>query len=115
MKHALVIEDEWVNAAQMQDLLEALGVDSASLAATEDEAIESARACKPDVITADVRLFEGSGPQAVQRICSELGPIPVIFVTGNPELVDALPPSVVLTKPISDGHLRTAYQSFFPA
>jgi two-component system, response regulator PdtaR len=115
MKHALIIEDEWLIAAQMQDLLESLGVDTISLAASEEEAIQEARACKPDVITADVRLEAGTGPQAVQRIHAELGPIPVIFVTGNPDAIEPTPAAIVLIKPVSDALLRSAYQRFFPA
>lgn len=115
MTHALVIEDEWLIATQIQDVLEELGIDTVALATSEDEAIKEARARHPDFITADVRLHAGTGPHAVERIHAELGPIPVVFVTGNPDAVSPIPASIVLTKPIREGLLRSAYERFFPA
>lgn len=115
MKHALIIEDEWLIAAHMQDLLESLGFDSVDLATTEDEAIKAARVRRPDLITSDIRLMEGCGPDAVRRIMAEQGPIPVVFVTGNPEIIAPSPDMLVIAKPIDDDRVIKACRSLLHA
>jgi CheY-like chemotaxis protein len=68
----------------------------------------AARCHTPDLITADVRLLSGSGITAVKRILREQT-IPVVFITGNVEVVrQEMPDAVVLQKPFPDEALRRA-------
>jgi CheY-like chemotaxis protein len=106
--HALIIEDEFLVALNIEDSLEAMGFASSETVATEDKAIATARHRKPDLITADVRLLKGSGITAVQTILREQT-IPVVFITGNTETVlEQMPDAVVLAKPFGEEALRLA-------
>ena len=101
MCHVLIIEDDALTALDIQAILEDEGATSFDIAVTADEAIRAARARPPQVITSDVELLEGTGPQAVAAIQAEQGEVPVIFITGSPEKCDACsPPAAVLDKPI---------------
>ncbi|UZK67780.1 response regulator [Sphingomonas sp. M1-B02] len=101
MCHVLIIEDEWLIADYLSYLAERAGGTSIVIACTEDEAVLSAHERLPDIILSDVNLFAGTGPHAVQTIMSDLGKIPVIFITGSPEACEPCePPGVILIKPI---------------
>ena len=109
--HTLIIEDESLHGYQVADVLEDAGTTSLSFAATEEQALEEAKARRPDFIVCDVQLREGSGPDAVRRIRHELCDIPVMFVTGMPEDCDALDYAVaVLVKPVSDQQLAATFR-----
>lgn len=99
--HVLIIEDEPLVALDIQCFLKELGADTADVAETEDEALCLASEHRPDLITADYSLREGTGPEAVSRICGDLGQIPVIYITGQPERCPASAANVeALAKPI---------------
>jgi len=109
----LIIEDELLIAMMIEALVEDEGATSCDIATTEREAIAAALAHPPDVITSDVQLREGTGPQAVAKITECLGERPVIFITGNPEICKPrLPSSVLLTKPLSKTALHEAFHGF---
>ncbi|MDO7843832.1 response regulator [Sphingomonas immobilis] len=115
MCHVLIIEDEPLVAIDLQDMLAAAGATSFAFAETEDDAIAEARAHRPDVITSDVMLREGTGPHAVAAILSEGGPCPVIFITGTPEACDDCdPPAQVLSKPVVSRAVSEAFQRVAP-
>lgn len=85
MCHVLIIEDDWLIAEHIVQLVKDAGATSTAQADTQDSAIEAARRQRPEIILSDVRLISGTGPLAVQAILAELGQIPVIFITGSPE------------------------------
>lgn len=115
MCHVLVIEDDFLTADYIAQLVQAAGATSVSQAATQRDAIEQARGERPAVITSDVKLMEGTGPLAVQTIIAELGPIPVIFVTGSPEdCTPCEPPAVVLSKPINEREIMHYFRQLAP-
>lgn len=115
MCHVLIIEDEPLIAMLLQDWLEEEGATSVAVAATEKEAVASALAWPPAVITSDVKLTAGTGPRAVQQIQEELGDVPVIFVTGTPGDCSPCGPSeVILTKPIDREALAAAFHELGP-
>ena len=80
-RHALIIEDFPVIAMSIQDELADMGFSSA-IASTEAEAVALAEGRCPDLIIADLWLAQGSGIDAVRRICRER-PITVIFMSGD--------------------------------
>jgi two-component system, response regulator PdtaR len=103
MCHVLIIEDDALLALDLEMVLRHNGATSVSFAVTEEEAVERAHSNRPQVITADVRLRDGTGPSAVARIGLDLGPIPAIFVTGTPEECRPCdPPHYVMEKPLDD-------------
>jgi CheY-like chemotaxis protein len=116
MRHVLIIEDEMMIAEVLRSLLEDEGATSFDYAATEDAAVAAALAHHPDLITSDVKLLSGTGPQAVSLIHDQLGDIPVIFVTGTPEdCAPCSPPGRVLQKPIDEREFAKAYRELAPA
>ena len=111
MCHILIIEDDALLALDIEALLSLHGATSFDFASTETEAIDSATQRRPNFITADVRLREGTGPSAVARIIDGLGPIPTIFITGTPdECWPCEPPHRVLEKPMDDLRLACAFK-----
>jgi len=111
--HVLIIEDDALIALNLRMFLEELGADSTALAASQADAVREALDHRPDLIASDVKLTEGTGPEAVEVIRSRLGDIPVIYITGNPEVAhDADPSATVLDKPIRWLELVKATQDF---
>lgn len=106
--HAFIIEDDYLIAQSLQDMLESLGFSSFSFARSEDAAVVGANEQKIDLITADVRLLPGDGVAAVEAICAKRS-IPVIFITGyKEELLDRVPGANVIQKPINQHELAAA-------
>ena len=106
--HALIIEDEALIAAAIEDALRDCGFTSFDFAVSAEEAVTAAARTCPDLITADVQLRPGCGITAVQSICSEQ-PIPVLFITGSPDEVRIrMPGNALLEKPFSADHIMDA-------
>jgi CheY-like chemotaxis protein len=106
--HALVIEDQFLIATLIEEELRELGYTSVEIVDREQEAVEAARKRCPDLITADDKLTDGSGVQAVQEICAQQI-IPVVFIVGDPEkLVPPVPFAAVVPKPFGGTRLREA-------
>jgi two-component system, response regulator PdtaR len=111
MCHVLIIEDDWLIADHIAQLVEAVGALSIDMAGTEDEAVAQAALHAPDVIISDVNLGTGgTGPVAVDRIIAVIGERPVMFVTGEPRAFQPRSPAMrVLHKPVDD---RTVVATF---
>jgi CheY-like chemotaxis protein len=110
--HAFIIEDEYLIARSLQDMLEKLGFSRFSFARSEDAAVMGAGAAGAnfDLITADIRLLPGDGFDAIQTIMRQRQ-IPVIFITGYAaELEDRAPDALVLQKPIKQEELAEIVQ-----
>jgi len=116
MCHVLVIEDEWSIAEMICELLSDIGATSFDVAMSESEAIDLAALRQPQVITADVRLAEGTGPSAVETIHDRHGYIPTIFITALPEECEPCDHAVaVLPKPFAVPALFEAFASAWTA
>jgi CheY-like chemotaxis protein len=108
--HALTIEDEPHIAMLIEDCLRERGYMSVSIAGTEAEAVAAGLSCCPDLITSDVRLTEGCGIAAVERICLEKL-IPTVFVTGTAQdALERVPTAALLTKPFTVCSLERALE-----
>jgi len=106
--HAFIIEDEYLIAKDLQDMLDDLGFTKFSFARSEDAAVLGANQGDIDLITADVRLLPGDGVTAVEAICAERS-IPVLFITAyREELEERKPDAVVLQKPVKEEELAAA-------
>jgi CheY-like chemotaxis protein len=107
-RHALIIEDEMLIALEVEGLLSDLGFESFDIARTPAEAITFAQAHRPDLITADYRIEEGTGLEAVNSIQAALGPVPVVYVTGNADALKAEAAPEIIEKPILPRKLAEA-------
>jgi len=107
--HVLIIEDDFLAALMLQQMLGGLGATSFDVAATEDAAVEAARRRRPDLVTADVRLDAGNGVAAIDRI-RERQDVRVVFVTGSPESLADRPEALLVVKPVAEAALRRAVE-----
>ena len=108
----LVIEDEAIVAADIQDRLETLGYVVAGWGTTGAEALDLARTSNPDLILMDIMLKGPmNGIQAAHLVRIELS-LPVIFLTANSdeavlERAKISEPFAYLLKPFEERQLRT--------
>lgn len=108
----LVVEDEAIVAADLQDRLGALGYEIAGWATTGEEAIALAREEKPDLVLMDIMLRGAMNGIEAARIVRDTEHLPVIFLTANSN--DAVlseakfsEPFAYLLKPFEERQLRT--------
>lgn len=99
-RHALIIEDEILIAYEVQDALARLGFDSFDMASSPREALAYATAHRPSLITADLRIEDGTGLDAVRAITAAMGEIPVVYVTANADMLRHESAAAVVEKPI---------------
>ena len=106
-KTVLIVEDNELNMKLFNDLLEAHGYATLKTASGID-AIELARAHKPDLILMDIQLPEVSGLEVTKWLKddSELRSIPVVAITafamkGDEERIRQGGCEAYLSKPIS--------------
>jgi CheY-like chemotaxis protein len=89
-------------AADLQDLVESIGHSLVGVAHTHAEAIKLAKAKRPGLILADIKLADGSsGLEAVNELLTTFE-APVIFITAFPErfLTGERPePAFLIAKP----------------
>lgn len=108
---AVVIEDEPMIAADLQELLEGLGVTVVGTARTADDAVAIVEKHRPDIILTDYSLEgEETGVDAIRRI-REFDNFPVIFITAFPETVlkgSEVDPDFVIAKPFRPEAVRAA-------
>jgi two-component system, response regulator PdtaR len=105
-KSVLVVEDEFLIASLLTDMVTDVGMSVCGVADNVEKAIELAAQHKPDVVLMDVRLRgKQDGVDAALAIHHQLGS-PVVFVTGSSEpaniaRINTDHPAAILIKPIS--------------
>jgi CheY-like chemotaxis protein len=103
----LIVEDEFLIAAEMEEVVRDLGHRSAGIADDLPSALEKA-SDKVDVALVDVNLADGAtGPVVGAQLAADFG-IMVIFVTANPaQLGEGVSGAVgALEKPIDVSELK---------
>jgi DNA-binding response OmpR family regulator len=109
--HAYIIEDDYLIARAIQDILSEIGFSRFSFARSEDVAVMGAGDQVFDLITADVRLLPGDGVSAVETIRAKRQ-TPVIFISGyKDEIRERVPDAVIVDKPIKEAALKAAVKS----
>ncbi|WP_454916740.1 response regulator [Xanthobacter sediminis] len=106
-KTVMIVEDNELNMKLFHDLLEAHGYRTVETR-TGVEAVDLARAHRPDLIIMDIQLPEISGLDVTRKLKAdpELNAIPVVAVTafamkGDEERIRAGGCEAYLSKPIS--------------
>nr|WP_295112649.1 response regulator [uncultured Caulobacter sp.] len=107
-RHALIIEDEALISIEIEALLGDQGFETFDWAVSPHEALDCARGRRPDLITADMRIIDGTGLEAVRAILDVLGQIPVIYVTANSDMLAGQGELAVVAKPIMPSDLAAA-------
>jgi CheY-like chemotaxis protein len=108
----MVIEDEAIIAMDITAIVDSMGHSVCGVARTRREAATLAAAQRPDLILADIQLADASsGIDAVHDILTQLGDVPVIFITAFPErlLTGTRPePAFLINKPYTEEQVRSA-------
>jgi len=108
----MVIEDEPIIAMDIVDIVLSVGHAVTGIARTHAEALQLAKADRPDMVLADIQLADNSsGIDAVNDILKLFPDTPVIFITAFPErlLTGKRPePAFLITKPFSEDQVRSA-------
>jgi len=107
----LVVEDEAIVAADLEDRLNRMGYNVVGTAESGEEAIQMARELKPDLVFMDIMLkgeMDGIEAAAVMR---EVQSVPVIFLTANSNdtvinRAKVSEPFAYLLKPFDERHLK---------
>ncbi len=107
-RHALIIEDEMLIALEVESLLHDFGFTTCDIADSPEDAVRCALAHRPDLVTADVRILNGTGVEAIVAITAALGPIPHLYVTGNPDMLAGHTVAPIVDKPLSRHALAAA-------
>jgi len=104
----VIVEDEWMIAMDLSELLTEEGHEVCAIAGTEAAAVAAAARYAPDMIIIDGHLGAGSGIAAMQQILAQ-GPMPHVYMSGDCKGVRALSPrAVVIDKPFSMPSLLAA-------
>ena len=111
----LVAEDETIIRLDLKETLERAGHEVCAEARDGEEAVELARAEKPDLAVLDVKMPRLDGIEAARRILAER-PIPIVMLTayGQDELVARAVEAGVfgyLVKPFRETDLLPAMQT----
>jgi FixJ family two-component response regulator len=99
-----------VIALDIAAMVEEMGHLVVGTASRKDEAVAMARATRPGLVLADVRLGDADGGILAIRELGRSLLAPVVFVTGHPDLVmgdRSLDDAFLVTKPIDRDLLRT--------
>lgn len=78
-----VVEDDAMIGTLLREMLEDLGYAVCAISVTEDDAVDDALRCKPDVMLVDMQLREGSGTEAMRRIL-RTAPVQHVYMSGAP-------------------------------
>ncbi|MBW3540848.1 MAG: PAS domain S-box protein, partial [Planctomycetes bacterium] len=115
MTRILIVEDQGIVARDLKLCLEGLGFTVPALTASAEEALELARAHRPDLVLMDIRLKgEMDGIEAAGRIREDLH-LPVVYLTAQVdrstiERAKATGPFGYVLKPFDQRELHTTIE-----
>ena len=105
-RRALIVDDEFLIAVDLESSMRVLGFDVCTVASNENDAIELAKNNKPDVVVMDVYLGGIRAGIETGRWLHKVVGTPVVFVTAHSEdetierIHEAVPGAPVLSKPV---------------
>jgi CheY-like chemotaxis protein len=110
----LIVEDEFIIAWHLQDIVTDLGYQVCAMVGAEAEAVEADRRHAPDLILMDIRLSGGGDGLKAAEAIRRQRPVPILFCTAHatdrglaPRLL-AIEHTSVLGKPVSRADLKNA-------
>ncbi|MCX7559263.1 response regulator [Sulfitobacter sp. F26204] len=107
----MIIEDEPIIAADLSEIVSALGHQVTGIARTHKEALALGAELNADLILADIQLADNSsGIDAVNDLL-EMMDVPVIFITAFPERLltgDRPEPAFLISKPFQEAQVQSA-------
>jgi len=105
-RRALIVEDEFILALDLEDAVFQCGFDICDLASTADRARSLAMDHRPDLVVMDVNLSGGREGIETARWLRDVCEAPVVFVTSHTDastverINERLPGAPVLPKPV---------------
>ncbi|MBD2519390.1 response regulator [Nostoc sp. FACHB-973] len=112
----LIVEDEYILAMNLQEILESLGYTILDIADSAETAIEKAAQLLPNLVLMDIRLRgEMDGIQATEEIWNRFQ-IPVVYITGHSDNSTVERAKLTyafgyILKPIKEQQLHVAIQT----
>jgi PAS domain S-box-containing protein len=115
----LVVEDEWIVAREIQDILLADGFDVPAPVASGEAALHATDTLHPDLVVMDIGLQGSADGIAVATTIASRHGIPIMFLSGasDPDTIErarAVGALAYLVKPIDARQLRTAVEFSLP-
>ena len=111
----MIVEDEWITAADIKMSLQNLGYTVSSVASSSKEAIQKAEEHRPDLVLMDIILQgEMDGIEAANQIRSRFN-IPIIYLTAYTnetvlERAKITEPLAYIVKPFTKEDLKMAIE-----
>ena len=113
-RRALIVDDEFLIAFDLEASMRELGFDVCGVASNERDAMELAMNDPPDVVVMDVYLGGTRAGIEAGRWLREVCGVPVVFVTAHSDdgtlerIHDVVPGAPVLSKPVYRENLARA-------
>jgi DNA-binding response OmpR family regulator len=113
-RRALIVEDEFLIAHDLEASMHALGYDDCDVAPNASQAHAMSMGARPDVVVVDVCLEGGREGIEVARWLREMFEVPVVFVTSYSDddtvarVRQRVPGAPVLPKPVYPERLADA-------
>jgi len=113
-RHALIVDDEFLIAFDLESSMRELGFDVCTVASNERDAIELAKSSRPDVVVMDVYLGGTRAGIEAERWLREVCDVPIVFVTAHSDadtterIHTVMPSAPVLSKPVYQETLANA-------
>jgi len=113
-RRALIVEDEFLIAHDLETTLHTLGFDDCDLAPNGRRAHSLSMSDQPDIVVVDVCLEGGREGIEVARWLREMFDVPVVFVTSYSDddtverIHERVPGAPVLLKPVYPERLANA-------
>jgi DNA-binding NarL/FixJ family response regulator len=110
----LIVEDEWLQAENLEDALRESGHSICGTASTGEQAVRLAAAEQPDVVVMDVKLpGRIDGVEAAAQIMAVLPTCGVVFVTAYDDRstlarMERLRPRAIVRKPAKQADVLAA-------
>jgi CheY-like chemotaxis protein len=105
-RHALIVDDEFLIAFDLESSMRELGFNVCTVASNENDAIELAKSNPPDVVVMDVYLGGTRAGIEAARWLREVCGVPIVFVTAHNDdgtlerIHEVVPGAPVLSKPV---------------
>jgi DNA-binding NarL/FixJ family response regulator len=113
-RHALIVDDEFLIALDLESSMRELGFNVCTVASNENDAIELAKSSRPDVVVMDVYLGGTRAGIEAARWLREVCGVPIVFVTAYCDadtlerIHTVMPSAPVLSKPVYQETLANA-------